>query len=173
VGETATIRIGIMKTDDLDQVFAIERASFSSPWSWQLFLRELHNPAISTLLVAFEDLETSRGGQPPARAVKGYVVFWVVADEMHILNLAVAPTYRQQGIAKRLVQGALEKAYGKGARTAYLEVRASNAAAQKLYLGLGFTGISLRRGYYDRPTEDAVIMELGPGAFKTLVEQKN
>lgn len=172
MGETARITIGVMKTADLDQVLAIERASFSSPWSRQLFLREIHNPAISTLLVAFKDLETSPGGQP-ARMVKGYVVFWVVADEMHILNLAVAPVNRQQGIAKRLVQGALEKAYAKGARTAYLEVRASNAAAQKLYLGLGFSGISLRRAYYDRPTEDAVIMELGPGAFKTLVEQKN
>ncbi len=92
---------------------------------------------------------------------------------MHVLNLAVAPAHRRQGTAKRLVQSALEKAYIKGARIAYLEVRASNMAAQKLYLSLGFTGISLRRGYYDGPTEDALIMELGPRAFKTLVEQTN
>ncbi len=161
-----------MTRDDLDQVLTIERASFAMPWSRQLFLRELHNPAISTLLVAFNDSGSSGPGQR-ARGVTGYIVFWVVADEMHILNLAVAPAQRRQGIAKHLVQSALEKAYAKGARIAYLEVRASNAAAQKLYWGLGFTGISLRRGYYDRPTEDAVIMELGPGALKTLVEQKN
>ncbi len=161
-----------MTTDDLDQVLAIEQASFAMPWSRQLFLRELHNPAISTLLVAFNDPRPSGWGQP-ARGVTGYIVFWVVADEMHILNLAVEQAHRRRGIAKHLVQSALEEAYAKGARIAYLEVRASNAAAQKLYLKLGFTGISLRRGYYDRPTEDAVIMELGPGAFRTLVEQKN
>jgi ribosomal-protein-alanine N-acetyltransferase len=169
VGKTAKITIGVMTTDDLDQVILTEQASFAMPWSRQLFLRELHNPAISTLLAAFNDPGPSGKGLDP-RVVTGYIVFWVVADEMHILNLAVAPAQRRQGTAKHLVQSALEKAYAKGARIAYLEVRASNVAAQKLYLGLGFTGISLRRGYYDRPAEDAVIMELGPGAFKTLVE---
>ena len=172
MGEKAKSNIGAMTRADLDQALLIEQASFGMPWSRQLFLRELHNPAISTLLAAFKDPGPS-GKRPAARVVTGYIVFWVVADEMHILNLAVAPARRLRGIAKRLVQSALEKAYAKGARIAYLEVRASNTAAQKLYLGLGFTGISLRKGYYDRPTEDAVIMELGPGAFKTLVEQKN
>lgn len=169
MGKTAKSNIDVMAKDDLGQVLAIEQASFAMPWSRQLFLRELHNPAISTLLVALGDPATSPGGRH-ARRVTGYIVFWIVADEIHILNLAVAPAQRRRGTAKHLVQSALEKAYAKGARIAYLEVRASNVAAQKLYSGLGFTGISVRRNYYDGPVEDAVIMELGPGAFKTLVE---
>lgn len=162
MGEKAKIKIGVMTGDDLDQVLMIEQASFNMPWSRQLFLRELHNPAISTLLVALADTED-------ARRVTGYVVFWAVADEMHILNLAVAPPERRRGTARKLVLAAIKDAYSKGARIAFLEVRASNVAAQKLYSGLGFTGMSVRRGYYDNPVEDAVIMMLGPAALKTLV----
>ncbi len=165
MGETITVTIDFMQKEDLDQVFAIEQASFSMPWSRNLFLSEFRSPTVSTLLVALAAAET-------ARTVTGYIVFWLVEDEMHILNLATAPAYRGRGIAKRLVLAALKHAYAKGARKAFLEVRASNIAAQKLYSGMGFTGSTLRRGYYDMPVEDAAVMTIEGEAFKTLVERE-
>jgi ribosomal-protein-alanine N-acetyltransferase len=163
VGKETTITIGFMKKEDVEQVLAIEQASFSMPWSKNLFLSEFRSPLVSTLMVALPD--------GPTRTVAGYIVFWLVADEMHILNLAVAPVFRRQGIARSLVLTALKRAFQKGAKRAFLEVRASNTAAHKLYSSLGFNGLSLRRDYYDSPVEDAVIMTLEQGAFLTLVER--
>ncbi len=147
-----------MKKEDIDQVMSIEQASFSMPWSRNLFLSEFRSPGISTLMVALAD--------GPVRTVGGYIVIWLVEDEMHILNLAVTPSLRRQGIARKLVLAAIKRADQKGAKRAFLEVRASNAVAQKLYLDLGFTGTSLRRDYYDAPVEDAVIMALEKDAFE-------
>jgi ribosomal-protein-alanine N-acetyltransferase len=163
VGKETTITIGFMKKEDVEQVLAIEQASFSMPWSKNLFLSEFRSPLVSTLMVALPD--------GPTRAVAGYIVFWLVEDEMHILNLAVAPVFRRQGIARSLVLTALKRAFQKGAKRAFLEVRASNTAAHKLYSSLGFNGLSMRRDYYDSPVEDAVIMTLEQGAFLTLVER--
>lgn len=168
MGEKTGFKISAMNKADLDQVLAIERVSFSTAWTKPLFLRELNNPAVSTLLVAYADPEPS-SPKPDQRAILGYIIFWVLVDEMHILNLATHPKFRQRGIAKQLVLTALEQAYRNGARTAFLEVRASNAAAQKLYSDIGFTGIGSRRAYYDNPREDAVIMRLPEGAYATLV----
>lgn len=149
-----------MKKEDIDQVMAIEQTSFSMPWSRNLFLSEFRSPGISSLMVALSNA--------PARTIEGYIVFWLVADEMHILNLAVAPPLRRQGIAKELVLAAIKRAHYKGARRAFLEVRASNAAARRLYMDFGFTGTALRRDYYDAPVEDAVVMTLEAGAFANM-----
>ena len=149
-----------MKKEDIDQVMAIENASFSMPWSRNLFLSEFRSPGISTLMVALSDASI--------RKIMGYIIFWHVEDEMHILNLAVAPSYRRRRIARKLVLAAIKRAHQKGARRAFLEVRISNAAAMKLYSDLGFTGTAVRRDYYDAPVEDAVVMTLGNGAFENL-----
>jgi ribosomal-protein-alanine N-acetyltransferase len=156
--------IDLMKKEDIDRVMAIEQASFSVPWSRNLFLSEFRSPLISTLMVALAD-------DPLSRSVIGYIVFWHTADEMHILNLATAPEQRRRHVAKRLVLAGMKRAYQKGARKAFLEVRSSNAAAQKLYSSLGFTGTSVRRGYYDSPVEDAVLMTLEQAAFENLVKR--
>jgi ribosomal-protein-alanine N-acetyltransferase len=161
VGKTGEITIDFMKKEDIDQVLAIEQTSFSMPWSGNLFLSEFRSPLVSTLMV-------SLSSTAPKRAVTGYIVFWLVADEMHILNLAVAPDSRRRGIARRLVLAGIKHARAKGARRAFLEVRASNIAAQKLYSSLGFMGTSLRRDYYDSPVEDAVVMTLEQRAFLSL-----
>lgn len=153
-----------MGTDDLEQVMAIERASFNTPWSRQLFLTEFRNPAVSTLLVALDARQSSR-------TVAGYIVFWVVADEIHIMNLAVAQKARRQGIGEELVRYGLRHGCRKGAQVAFLEVRASNSAAQVLYSRLGFTRAGLRKGYYDSPREDAVVMMLDQDAFLQLVKE--
>jgi ribosomal-protein-alanine N-acetyltransferase len=156
--------IDFMKKEDVDQVFAIEQASFRSPWSKNLFLSEFRSPLISTLLVALAD-------EPLSRKVLGYTVYWIAADEMHILNLATTPELRRQGLARRLVLAAMKLAYQKGAKKAFLEVRASNAAARKLYENLGFEGTFVRRAYYDAPVEDAVVMTLEQGSYENLMIQ--
>jgi len=160
VGKKESATIDFMRKEDIDQVMAIEQASFSMPWSRNLFLSEFRSPLVSTLMVALAN------GQ--ARTVVGYIVFWNVADEMHILNLAVAPEKRRQGIARRLVLAGLKRAHDKGAKKAFLEVRTSNTAAQKLYASLGFTGTFVRRDYYDAPVEDAVVMTMEAGEFKSM-----
>jgi [ribosomal protein S18]-alanine N-acetyltransferase len=162
VGEEIAFKIEIMKKEDIDQVLSIEQSSFSMPWSRNLFLSEFRSPTVSTLLVALHEA--------PKRIVSAYIVYWLVADEMHILNLAVDPACRRQGIARKLVRYALARAQEKGARRAFLEVRMSNSPAYRLYSGLGFTGTSVRRDYYDHPTEDAIIMALEQGAFAELTK---
>ena len=164
MGKEVAITIDFMHKEDMDQVIAIEQASFSMPWSRNLFLSEFRSPLVSTLLVALAD-------DPLLRTVIGYIVFWHVAGEMHILNLATAPEQRRQGVAKKLVLAALKRAHQKGATRAFLEVRTSNMAAQNLYSDLGFTGTSMRREYYDSPVEDAVVMVLEQGVFESLVKR--
>ncbi len=162
MGKTANLTITFMKKEDLDQVMAIEQVSFSMPWSRNLFLSEFRSPSVSRLLVALVP-------DAPMRTIAGYLVFWLVAGEMHILDLATAPGSRQQGIARRLVLAGLRHGYSKEARRAFLEVRASNEPAHKLYSSLGFTATFIRRDYYDDPIEDAVVMTLEEGAFASLV----
>jgi ribosomal-protein-alanine N-acetyltransferase len=165
MGKEDAATIDMMKKEDVDQVLKIEQASFSMPWSRNLFLSEFRSPSVSNPMVALLD--------SPVRTIAGFIVFWLVKDEMHILNLAVAPALRRQGIARKLVRAAIRLAYRKGAARAFLEVRTSNAAAQKLYSGLGFAGTSVRRDYYDSPVEDAVVMTLERGAFENLARQNN
>lgn len=162
MGEKTIITIEPMKKEDVEQVLSIEQASFSQPWSRNLFLSEFRSPGVSTLLVAL-------AGDPSLRRIAGYIIYWNVQDEMHILNLAVALEFRRQNIARRLVLSAIKRASRKGAKRAFLEVRASNVAAQKLYSSLGFAGSFIRRGYYDAPVEDAVIMTLEEPALRDIV----
>jgi ribosomal-protein-alanine N-acetyltransferase len=164
VGKAAEIKIDFMKKEDIGQVLSIEQTSFTMPWSGNLFLSEFRSPLVSTLLVSLSSMEHKR-------TVTGYIVFWLITDEMHILNLAVAPDARRKGIARELVLAGIKHAQAKGARRAFLEVRASNIAAQKLYSSLGFIGTSLRREYYDAPVEDAVVMTLGQKAFVSLADR--
>lgn len=165
MGKEDAITIDFMRKEDMDQVLAIEQESFSKPWSKNLFLSEFRSPAVSTLLVARAEW--------PERAVAGYIVFWVVAGEAHLLNLAVAPRFRMKGIGRQLTLAALKRAYERGARRVFLEVRMSNAAAQKLYSSIGFAGTSVRRDYYDSPVEDALVMTLEQGPFQSVINHLN
>jgi ribosomal-protein-alanine N-acetyltransferase len=105
----------------------------------------------STILVA---------GPPPPDPWEtwGYVIYWVIADEMHILNLAVHPVQRRQGIARALLTAALTQSRDQGAAVVWLEVRPSNTAALALYHSFGFEEIGVRPGYYTDNGEDALIL---------------
>jgi ribosomal-protein-alanine N-acetyltransferase len=158
-----------MRAADLEAVLRIERASFRTPWSHQAFLHELERNRVAGLWVARGERFGEAGG---AAAVVGYLCLWVVADEVHVTNLAVDPAWRGQGIGRFLLGTLLAHHHAQGARRAFLEVRPDNVEARRLYKGLGFQEIGRRRGYYVDTGEDALLLEarLDEGPFAGRAE---
>jgi ribosomal-protein-alanine N-acetyltransferase len=145
-----SLLIGEYEEGEIDQILAIERASFSTPWSENIFRSEMISP-ISRLLVA--RVARERGGW-----VAGYLVYWQVADEIHLHNIAIRRDMRRKGIAYRLLGEAVRCSRLKGARWLTLEVRRSNHAAQRFYEKFGFSVKGIRPRYYTDTGEDALIM---------------
>lgn len=143
-----------MRKDDLDSVIEIDRLSFSMPWPKSAYVHDLTNNPAAMLWVAEE---SSLAGEP---TVVGMIVLWLILDEAHIATLAVHPDRRGAGIGSGLIATGLKGAYGKGARRAMLEVRASNHAAQSLYKEFGFNVVFRRPRYYRDNHEDALLMNL-------------
>jgi ribosomal-protein-alanine N-acetyltransferase len=137
-----------LQESDLDDVLAIEAASFSNPWTRDMFLRELANAGVSYGYVL-------RG--PDGRAA-AFCTVWVIVDEVHINNLAVDPAWRGHGLGQALLEFILRLWSDLGAERATLEVRRSNETAISLYAKLGFTVAGIRREYYTEPVEDALIL---------------
>jgi ribosomal-protein-alanine N-acetyltransferase len=146
-----------MRPDDLERVMAIERDGFAHPWSADLLRRELMHDW-STLLLATE--ERPGGGGPPREVVLGFVVYWLVHDELHVLNIAVALEARRRGVGRALMDQAAARAREAGAVVATLEVRRSNAAALAMYRELGYRQVGIRPNYYVDEGEDAIVMVL-------------
>ena len=146
LGVGTTIRPGML--EDIPAVVAIERASFSDPWTEQSF-KELRRSPAAIFLVAAR-------GDPGA--IYGYVVALVVADEAEILNLAVALSLRKQGLGGELLDAGLAAVDSRGARDVFLEVRESNQPALALYESRGFAELGRRSGYYRNPVEDALVL---------------
>lgn len=136
-----------MELCHVPQIALLERRCFSDPWSETSVAGELTNP-LSLWLVALA------GG-----AVVGYVGSQTVLDEADVMNVAVDPAYRRQGVGKGLMLALMAALRQAGVRTLALEVRASNEAAQALYKNLGFEQAGRRPGYYARPREDALILK--------------
>jgi ribosomal-protein-alanine N-acetyltransferase len=134
--------------DEIDEVLAVERASFTNPWTREMYLSELQNEGVSFLFVARDD-----GG-----ALIGFCSFWRVFEELHINNLAVDPGHRRQGVAASLLTHVLAEAPRLGATRALLEVRRSNSEARRLYERFGFSVAGTRRNYYSQPVEDALVL---------------
>lgn len=143
-----------MRLADLGAVLAIEQRSFTMPWTKGMFISELRNTPASFLLVA--RIDTQQG------PLVGYIGYRVVVDEMHVIILAVAPAWRQRGVARALLCQAMEQARQTACTRATLEVRVSNIDAQRLYYSLGFAPVGTRPKYYLRPTEDALILWRDP-----------
>ena len=137
-----------MRPEDLDEVLAIERVSFSMPWSRGAFLYEMQQNRVARCWVMHED-----------GRVLGYLCLWEIADELHITNIAVHATCRRQGIGRELLRGVLDDARQRKLRLVVLEVRPSNTEARTLYETFGFRIIGRRRGYYYDTGEDALVME--------------
>jgi [ribosomal protein S18]-alanine N-acetyltransferase len=132
----------------IDDVLAIEEAAFTSPWTRAMYLAELENRGVSFCYLAKSD---------EGRAV-GFCSVWRVADELHINNLAVLPEFRRAGIGSALLEHVLGQGARSGALRATLEVRQSNDAARMLYERFGFTVAGVRRSYYSKPVEDALVL---------------
>ena len=140
-----------MRRDDLPAVLDIERRSFAQPWSRAFFEKELAT-AFARLVVAEEDA-------PAGQWVVGYTCRWRVTDEVHLLNVAVHPERRGLGHGRLLVAAVVDESRRAAARAVFLEVRAGNVVARRLYRQLGFKDLGVRRGYYG-PGQDAIVMEL-------------
>lgn len=148
------LRLRPMRREDIPAVAAIERLSFSLPWSEAAFRRELEEVSHSHLLIV-EGPPVQEGG---GGAVLGYACWWEVTEECHITDFAVAPAARRRGIGEFLLQGLLEEARKRGMVRATLEVRIGNEAAIALYEKWGFKSIAMRRRYYPDNDEDALVM---------------
>ncbi|MGD9505617.1 MAG: ribosomal protein S18-alanine N-acetyltransferase [Syntrophobacteraceae bacterium] len=145
------VEIAPMRVEDLPAVLEIERCSHVEPWG-QGFFEEEMDRSQSFLLAARSSKNSSD--------VLGYICFWKVVDEIHILNLAVHVASRRQGVGRALMLEALAMGYDRSARVALLEVRRGNTAAQNLYLSLGFQPTGQRPNYYREMHEPAILMEL-------------
>jgi len=135
---------------DMNDIFDIERRSFDSHWSYDALAVEVRRVrSYSRVLVV------RRAGR-----VIAYSVVWSVVDEMHVLNFAVHPDYRRQGVGRRLMNGLFREARRMGLRRMTLEVRVSNEGASRLYEQMGFRTIAMRRRFYEDNGEDAYVMWL-------------
>ena len=148
------LHLRLMRAADLDQVMVIER-TFSAPWTREMFNQELHQSEVSDNLVAEVD-----------ERVAGYILWWYVVDEIHIVNLAVHEGCRRRGLARRLLHEVFGRARARGMSIATLEVRVHNEPAIRLYESLDFRQIAIRKAYYADNGEDALVMlkQLGEAA---------
>ncbi len=146
------LRFRRMRPEDLDRVVEIEKDGFRHPWSKELLERELAH-AWSTVLLAATD-------GPRGERIIGFVVYWLVHDEVHVLNIATAREERRRGVGRALMEQAAESGRHRGATLATLEVRRSNLAALELYRALGYRQVGVRPNYYAEEGEDAIVMVL-------------
>jgi ribosomal-protein-alanine N-acetyltransferase len=130
------------------EILAIEKVSFPSPWSINAFRAETEK-AFSHLWVLISD-----------REVSGYICFWILEGEIHLMNLAVHPEKRGNRLGQLLVTGMIEKGVKRGIKNAWLEVR--------LYKKMGFHEAGIRPRYYSETNEDAIIMSLELSASGSL-----
>ena len=135
-----------MRANHVEQVAQLEKLCFSDPWSENSIANELKNP-LSFWLVADDN-----------GTVLGYVGSQTVMGESDMMNIAVHPDYRNQGVATGLIVGLIEELRKRGSHCLTLEVRASNETAIRLYRTLGFQEAGRRRNYYRNPREDALIL---------------
>lgn len=136
---------------DIEQILAIEEASFKTPWSRALFLEELACKTACNYAVKFADGEKND-------PVIAYICSRIIGCEMSILRIAVSPKWRKLGIASWLLDKCFKNALDKGVTSVFLEVRDSNSAAIALYGKLGFISVGKRPAYYSETGEDAVVL---------------
>ena len=139
-----------MTQQDLDEVLQIEGVSFPTPWSRALFERELATPFARSFVARAAE----------GKNLLGYLCFWHVDGEAHILNLAVHPQHRTRGIGTLLLGQGIDYSRKNGVHFITLEVRRSNYKAISLYRNFHFQPQGIRRRYYTDSGEDAVVMGL-------------
>ncbi len=136
-----------MQIEDIEAVEAVDKACFSVPWQQTAFLSFLMREG-TVFLVAEEDNE-----------IIGYLGIATAYDESDVLKIVVSQEHRRKGAAGALLENAFDKIRAMGVKKNYLEVRVSNAPAISLYRKYGYTDVGIRRNYYTKPVEDALVME--------------
>lgn len=144
------MQIREMMEEDLPQVYAIEQETFSDPWSEDDFRNSMKEPGNSYLVAEVDG------------TIAGYCGYWGIAGEGYIYNVAVKKEYRRHRIGYQMLKMLITESADRGITSFTLEVRKSNEAAIRLYESLGFESAGLRRDFYSKPREDAVIMWLKP-----------
>lgn len=134
---------------DVDEIVKIERENNSSLWKSESYQSAIKQESQQIYVV-------EKGEEP---IIAGYLVGLLAADELTLMHVVVAQEHRQQGLAAKLYHHWLaEVQQANEVKTVWLEVRTSNIAAQSLYKKLGFELVTVRRGYYSNPKEDAFLM---------------
>jgi len=145
-----------MRLEDMGAVLRIEQASQPAPWLEKIFVEELAREWARLIVVEAAD-------EDGATLVVAYCNYWLVADELQLLNICCAPEYRRQGHGGAMMHHMLEVARKRECRLITLEVRASNRPAIAMYEGFGFAPAGVRAAYYADNQEDALVMLLHIG----------
>jgi len=154
-----------MTSTDLDAVCEVEKRAYAHPWSQRHFADSLvaAYPAVMLLGEALPG-ETPHPYRADGRVLLGYLVAMPGVDEVHLLNITVAPEHQRQGWARFMLDALALWSRGQRAHTLWLEVRTGNTAARALYAAYGFRQVGVRKAYYPAghgQREDAVVMSLG------------
>ena len=142
-----TWAIRLAERRDVPALLAIEQAQFPEPWSRGMLLDELGNVAKRRYTVAVED-----------GVVLGYLGVMFVLDELHVNTIGVRPESEGRGVASSLLDEAWADAAARGIARATLEVAVSNTRAQALYARYGFAPVGVRKNYYEKTHEDALVL---------------
>jgi ribosomal-protein-alanine N-acetyltransferase len=130
---------------------AIERTAYAYPWSERFFRQEMQVECARSFLAEHDG------------RIAGYILFWLLPGAIDIHNLAVHPDFRRRGLGRSLLENVITVARNRASSKVTLEVRKSNATAQRLYESVGFTVRGIRKGYYSDDGEDAFLMTLELG----------
>ncbi len=145
--EESPVIVRAASVRDLKAIWEIEEASYAAPWPKETFFVDITFNADAKYFVALQE-----------KRIVGFIGGWFKDGKLHIVNVATHPSARGHGVARRLVSFLLNLAADLGLQSAFLEVRRSNAGAQKLYEKLGFTVSGIRPMYYPDNMEDGLIM---------------
>jgi [ribosomal protein S18]-alanine N-acetyltransferase len=148
--DAVQVAIDLMGNQDLPEILAIEKQSFLSPWSEGMFKDELK--------IMYSQCLVARLSQGKKNIIGGYLIFWIVADEAHLHNLAIKKEFRRQGLAHGFMDVMKEISRQAGVKTQTLEVRETNVEAIMLYRKCGFVVKGRRPLYYTDTQEDALVM---------------
>jgi ribosomal-protein-alanine N-acetyltransferase len=152
---SVNVTIEAMKESDLEEVLAIEKKSFTDPWSRRLFRETLSFPHSVNFVM-----------HGPEGTLLGYIDFYIIAGEAHMLNLAIHPAWRKKGLATQLLTHSFDYLKHQNVMQFFLDVREGNRDAIELYKKFGFDIVGKRKRYYVETNEDALVMHLACGSLQ-------
>lgn len=151
-----------MSSEDIQEVLQIDVMTAALYWPVASYHFEIEKNPASRSWVAVSEEGT----------ILGFIILWLIVDEIHIANFAVLPKHQNQGIGTALVTRGLVSAWEEGARVSFLEVRAGNKNAIHIYQNIGFEKAGIRKNYYQDNHEDALLMNLDQKSFEKFILQQ-